>query len=108
MLAGVAGLEPATPGFGVRAFRFCAVCARDYSSAFTSLFAKFSPFSVCHFPAASGRVRQALGQILGHAKVATLRRGMAFPLYTLALILSFASDLLGCLAARIAGDDWPR
>jgi hypothetical protein len=37
-----------------------------------------------------------------------LRRGLALPLYTVALILSFASDLLGCLAARIADDDWPR
>jgi hypothetical protein len=37
-----------------------------------------------------------------------LRRGLALPIYTVALILSFASDLLGWLAAGIAGDDWPR
>jgi hypothetical protein len=29
-------------------------------------------------------------------------------LHVRALILSFASDLLGWLAARTAGDDWPR
>jgi hypothetical protein len=33
---------------------------------------------------------------------------LAFPLYTVALILSFASDALGSLAAWIAGDDWPQ
>jgi hypothetical protein len=37
-----------------------------------------------------------------------LRRAVALPIYTVALILSFASDLLGFLAAWIAGDDWPR
>jgi hypothetical protein len=37
-----------------------------------------------------------------------LRRVVALPIYTIALILSFASDLLGSLAAVIAGDDWPR
>jgi hypothetical protein len=31
------------------------------------------------------------------------RRGLALPLYTVALLLSFASDLVGCLAAKIAG-----
>jgi hypothetical protein len=36
-----------------------------------------------------------------------VRRAMALPIYTVALILSFASDLLGWLAAKIAGDDWP-
>jgi hypothetical protein len=33
-----------------------------------------------------------------------LRRALALPIYTLALILSFLSDMLGSLAARIAGD----
>jgi hypothetical protein len=37
-----------------------------------------------------------------------MRRAVALPLYTIALILSFASDLFGWLAARIAGDDWPQ
>jgi hypothetical protein len=37
-----------------------------------------------------------------------LRRAVALPINTLALILSFLSDALGTLAARIAGDDWPR
>jgi hypothetical protein len=37
-----------------------------------------------------------------------MRRATALPIYTIALILSFASDLLGCLAAWIAGDDWPQ
>jgi hypothetical protein len=37
-----------------------------------------------------------------------MRRATALPIYTVALLLSFQSDLLGCLAARIAGDDWPR
>jgi len=31
----------------------------------------------------------------------------ALPFYMVALILDFASTALGCLAARIAGDDWP-
>jgi hypothetical protein len=30
---------------------------------------------------------------------------VALPIYTLALILSFLSDALGALAAKIAGDD---
>jgi hypothetical protein len=34
-----------------------------------------------------------------------LRRGLALPIYTLALILSFLSDALGNVAAVIAGDD---
>jgi hypothetical protein len=34
-----------------------------------------------------------------------LRRILALPIYTLALILSFASDGLGILAAWIAGDE---
>jgi hypothetical protein len=34
-----------------------------------------------------------------------LRRALALPLYAIALILSFASDMLGSLAAKIAGDD---
>jgi hypothetical protein len=29
------------------------------------------------------------------------------PLYTVSLILDYASAALGRLAARIAGDDWP-
>jgi hypothetical protein len=33
-----------------------------------------------------------------------LRRALALPIYSIALILSYASDLLGSLAARIAGD----
>jgi hypothetical protein len=33
-----------------------------------------------------------------------LRRALALPLYSIALILSYASDLLGNLAAWIAGD----
>jgi hypothetical protein len=37
-----------------------------------------------------------------------VRRASALPIYTVALILSFAGDLLGYLAARLAGDDWPR
>ena len=35
------------------------------------------------------------------------RRALALPLYAVALILSFASDLIGFVAAKIAGDDWP-
>jgi hypothetical protein len=34
-----------------------------------------------------------------------LRRALALPRYAIALILSFASDMLGSLAAKIAGDD---
>jgi hypothetical protein len=33
------------------------------------------------------------------------RRVLALPIYALALILSFASDALGALAAKIADDD---
>jgi hypothetical protein len=36
-----------------------------------------------------------------------LRCAAAFPVYVVALVLSFASDVLGALAAKIAGDDWP-
>jgi hypothetical protein len=36
------------------------------------------------------------------------RHVLAWPLYLISLILSYVSDLLGDLAARIAGDDWPR
>jgi hypothetical protein len=32
---------------------------------------------------------------------------LALPVYVVALLLDFASGALGCLAARIAGDDWP-
>jgi hypothetical protein len=32
------------------------------------------------------------------------RRALALPIYAVALILSFLSDALGALAARIAGD----
>ncbi len=33
------------------------------------------------------------------------RRAVTLPLYVIALILSFTSDLLGILAAKIAGDE---
>jgi hypothetical protein len=34
-----------------------------------------------------------------------LRRGLALPIYAVALALSFLSDVLGALGAKIAGDD---
>jgi hypothetical protein len=37
-----------------------------------------------------------------------LRRALALPIYAVALIMSFLSDLLGTIAAKIAGDGWPR
>jgi len=37
-----------------------------------------------------------------------VRRALVLPLYALALILSFSADLLGALAAKIAGDEWSR
>jgi hypothetical protein len=37
-----------------------------------------------------------------------LRQSVALPIYTVALVLSYSVDLLGVLAAKIAGDDWPR
>jgi hypothetical protein len=37
-----------------------------------------------------------------------LRQAIALPIYAVALILDLLSGALGCLAARIAGDDWPR
>jgi hypothetical protein len=36
-----------------------------------------------------------------------LRRALALPIYTFALILDFASAALGRFAAWVAGDDWP-
>ena len=36
-----------------------------------------------------------------------LRRALALPIYTIALIMSFLSDLLGDLAAKVAGDPLP-
>jgi hypothetical protein len=39
--------------------------------------------------------------------VLPLRRALALPLYAVALILSYAGDSLGNLAAWIAGDAWP-
>jgi hypothetical protein len=36
-----------------------------------------------------------------------LRQALALPIYAIALILGFASDLLGNIAAKLAGDDWP-
>jgi hypothetical protein len=36
-----------------------------------------------------------------------LRRALALPIYTIALILSYASDALGDLAGKIAGDPLP-
>jgi hypothetical protein len=39
------------------------------------------------------------------SRLLKLRQALALPIYTLALILSFLSDMLGSLAAKIAGDD---
>ena len=36
-----------------------------------------------------------------------LRRAIALPVYTLALVLDIASVALGKIGAQIAGDDWP-
>ena len=36
-----------------------------------------------------------------------IRQAIALPIYAVALILDFASDALGRLAAWIARDDWP-
>jgi hypothetical protein len=36
-----------------------------------------------------------------------VRRAAAFPIYAIALVVSLLGDLLGILAAKIAGDDWP-
>jgi hypothetical protein len=41
---------------------------------------------------------------LGSPPLLRLRQALAFPIYTVALITSFLSDLLGSLAAKIAGD----
>jgi hypothetical protein len=37
-----------------------------------------------------------------------LRHAVALPVYSIALILSYLSDLIGVIAAKIAADDWPR
>jgi len=42
------------------------------------------------------------------AAASRLRQSLALPIYTVALILSYASNLLGNLAAWIAGDPRPR
>jgi hypothetical protein len=47
--------------------------------------------------------------VLDHRRVSVtgkLRRAVAWPLYLLALILSYLSDAIGEFAALIAGDDW--
>jgi hypothetical protein len=36
-----------------------------------------------------------------------LRRAIALPVYTVALLLDYLSAALGRLAAWVAGDDWP-
>jgi hypothetical protein len=35
----------------------------------------------------------------------SLRRALALPLYVVALATAYSSDLIGALAAKIAGDD---
>ena len=42
---------------------------------------------------------------LTHTCVHRLRQAIAWPIHTISLILDLASSALGCLAARIAGDD---
>jgi hypothetical protein len=37
-----------------------------------------------------------------------MRRATVLSIYTAALIMSFLSDALGCVAATIAGEDWPQ
>jgi hypothetical protein len=41
---------------------------------------------------------------LGSPPLLRLRRAVAFPIYTIALIMDFTSAALGSLAAKIAGD----
>jgi hypothetical protein len=38
--------------------------------------------------------------------VLRVRQALALPLYTISLILDFASEALGFLAAKVAGDPW--
>jgi hypothetical protein len=51
--------------------------------------------------------KQGRGQCWRHRKsrLLGLRQAIALPLYAVALVLSFLSDALGTLAAKIAGDD---
>jgi hypothetical protein len=42
--------------------------------------------------------------VLANALLLRLCRAMALPIYAIALILSFLSDVLGGLAAKVAGD----
>jgi hypothetical protein len=37
-----------------------------------------------------------------------LRHALALPLYAIALVISYVSDVIGNIAAKIADDDWPR
>jgi hypothetical protein len=45
--------------------------------------------------------------VQSNAQNGCIRRVLALPIYTVALILSYLSDALGYVAAKIAGDDWP-
>jgi hypothetical protein len=48
--------------------------------------------------------------VLDHGRVSVtrkLRRAAAWPVYLLALILSYLSDAIGNLAVTVAGDDRP-
>jgi hypothetical protein len=44
----------------------------------------------------------------GDSPFLRVRQTVAWPIYLIALILDYTAAALGCLAARIAGDDWPR
>jgi hypothetical protein len=37
-----------------------------------------------------------------------LRHALALPLYAIALSISYLSDLIAIIAAKIAADDWPK
>jgi hypothetical protein len=53
---------------------------------------------------------RGLGLMTDHPESVSdrLRRALALPIYTISLLLSLLGDGLGILAAKIAGDDWPR
>jgi hypothetical protein len=46
--------------------------------------------------------------VLKNPMMSQLRHAAALPVYSVALILSYLSDLIGVIAAKVAGDEWPR
>jgi hypothetical protein len=46
--------------------------------------------------------------VLKNPMMSQSRHAAALPVYSVALILSYLSLLIGVIAAKVAGDEWPR